>query len=230
MARDRLLIVEDDPQMQRLLSSQLAARGYEVRVVGDGSKGLEAAGREEFDLVLLDITMPGMDGLEVCRNLREWSKVPIILVTATDAPATKVTALEMGADDYLTKPFHTGELVARIRAVLRRASSEGKPEPTVIEVGELRIDVPAREVRRGEEVVHLTRTEFDLLRELALYPDRVLTYGHLLEAVWGDGYDDVRAVHVHICNLRRKLEPDPTGPRHIVAVPGVGYRFRHLDD
>jgi two-component system KDP operon response regulator KdpE len=229
MSKGSVLVIEDDPKMQRLLSSQLEMREYQVRAVGNGTEALAVVAEEVPDLVLLDITLPGMNGLEVCRQIREWSSVPIILVTAADMPQTKVSALELGADDYLTKPFHMGELIARVRAVLRRANaSSAKPAP-IIEVDDIAIDLTAREVRRGKEIIHLTKIEFDLLREMVYHADKVLTYEHLLNAVWGTGYEDVRPVHVHICNLRRKLEQGPTGPRHIIAVPGIGYRFRLRD-
>jgi two-component system KDP operon response regulator KdpE len=226
MSEGRVLLVEDDVKMQRLLQSQLAARGYDVRIVGNGLDAVNAVADDEPTVVLLDINLPGLDGLEVCRQLREWSSVPVILVTAADVPRTKVAALEMGADDYLTKPFHLGELVARIRAVLRRACLGAAKTPPVIAVDDLTIDLTQRQVRRGAEPVHLTKIEFDLLRELVTQADKVLTYEHLLAAVWGQGYTDTRLVHVHVSHLRRKLEPGPTGPRHILSVPSVGYRFR----
>jgi two-component system KDP operon response regulator KdpE len=222
---NRILVVDDDPQIQRMLRSQLSARGYEVRVVGNGADALVAVADEEPHLVLLDITMPEMDGLEVCRQIRQWSTVPILLLTAADTAQTKITALDLGADDYLTKPFHMGELLARIRALLRRAVPGERP-PSLYIVDDLTIDLARREVHRGEDEIHLTRTEFDLLSELVTHVDRVLTYSHLLNAVWGPAYDDVHLVHVHVGNLRRKLERGPTSPRHIIAVPGVGYRFR----
>jgi two-component system KDP operon response regulator KdpE len=225
MHQGRILAVDDDPQTQRMLGSQLAARGYDVRIVDNGPDALLAVAEQEPDLVLLDITMRGMDGLEVCRQLREWSQVSVILLTATDDPETKVTALDLGADDYLTKPFHMAELLARIRAVRRRSSGADKSSG-IVTIGDLTIDLAQREARRGEEEVHLTRTEFDLLRELATHPGRVLTYNHLLHAVWGPGYDDVHMVQVHISNLRRKIERRGAGPRYIRAAPGVGYRFR----
>jgi two-component system KDP operon response regulator KdpE len=226
MNKTRLLVVEDDPQMQRLLQTQLAARGFQVQVVDNGPDAVAAMADVEPSVLLLDIGLPGPDGLEVCRQIREWSAVPIILVTAADLPQTKIKALDMGADDYLTKPFHVGELVARIRAVLRRSAGSASAQPSVLETGDLRIDFPARRVWRGGEEAHLTRMEFDLLSELARHPDRVLTHQHLLDTVWEPGYEDVRSVHVQVCNLRRKLERGPTGPRRILAVPGVGYRFR----
>src|SRR6266540_644078 len=174
MAKTRLLVVDDDPQIQRMLRSQLAVRDYEVQVVDNGPDALQAVVDFEPHLVLLDITMPGMDGLEVCRQVREWSSVPVILLTAADAPQTKMTALDLGADDYLTKPFHMGELLARVRAVLRRAATSPTPPP-VVQAGGLTIDLARREVSRGEEPIRLTKTEFELLRELVTHPDRVLT-------------------------------------------------------
>jgi two-component system KDP operon response regulator KdpE len=152
--------------------------------------------------------------------------VPIILLTAADMPQTKIAALDLGADDYLTKPFHMGELLARLRAVLRRVEARGASPSSLFTVGDLTIDLARREVRLGGEEVRLTKTEFDLLRELITHADKVLTYSHLLTTVWDPAYDDVHLVHVHVGNLRRKIERGPTGPRHILAVPGVGYRFR----
>ena len=224
----RVLLVEDDPTIQKLLTSQLTARGWIVSVVRSGKLALEMIAENPPDLVLLDIGIEEMDGLEVCRRLREWSSLPIILVTAADTPRVKVAALELGADDYLTKPFHTAELVARMRAVLRRAriSVVSVPVPEAVEVGPFVIDLLRREVRRFGEEVKLTKIEFDLLRELVLHVDRVLTYAHLLRAVWGEGYDEIHVVHVHVSHLRRKLEPDITADRHLLTVAGVGYRFR----
>lgn len=222
----RVLLVEDDPTIQRLLQSQLTARSWQVEVVSNGRHALERIADTPPDLVLLDIGIEEIDGLEVCRQMREWSAVPIIVVTAADTPRMKVTALEMGADDYLTKPFHTGELVARMRAVLRRSRSNVARIPQTVEIGPYMMDLVRREVRRNGEEVRLTKIEFDLLRELVLHRDRVLNYNHLLRAVWGEGYTDIRVVHVHVSHLRRKLEPDVTGPRYLLTIPGVGYRFR----
>jgi two-component system KDP operon response regulator KdpE len=225
MSAYKLLIAEDDVTMQRLLRSQLVARGFEVETVSNGNDAITMAADYQPHLLLLDIGLPGLDGLEVCRQIREWSPTPIILVSALDAPQTKTAALELGADDYITKPFNVGELVARVRAVLRRASPSDSAQQAVVKVGDLTVDLSKREVRCGEELRHLTKTEFDLLREFIRNADRVLTYEHLLNAVWGSGYDDPRLVHVHVCNLRRKLETSVDGPRHIIALPGIGYRF-----
>jgi two-component system KDP operon response regulator KdpE len=225
MNEARVLVVEDDVTMQRLLRAQLGARGFEVQTVDNGLDAITAVADYEPHLLLMDIGIPGIDGLEVCRQIREWSSLPIILVSALDAPKTKETALELGADDYITKPFYVGELVARIRAVLRRTTASGGAQQSIVHVGDLTVDIMRREIRRGDQPLHVTKTEFDLLREFLCNTDRVLTYQHLLDAVWGTGYDDPRLVHVHVCNLRRKLEARIDGPRHIVALPGVGYRF-----
>jgi two-component system KDP operon response regulator KdpE len=225
-----LLVVEDDPRMQRLLQSQLGTRGFEVHVVGSGEEALDFVADNEPQCVLLDVSLPGEDGLTVCKKLREWSEVPIILVTAADTPQTKVTALEQGADDYLTKPFHTGELVARIKAVLRRVNNARPVEKAVQEIDDLRVNLVTREVTRNSEEVKVTRMEFDILALFLRNPDKIITHQQLLDSVWGPGYDDVRSVHVHVCNLRRKIETDPTKRRRILTVQGIGYRFRLRED
>jgi two-component system KDP operon response regulator KdpE len=228
--KSRVLVVEDDPKIQRLLRAQLALRDFEVVVAGTGPEAVAAVADDEPDVVLLDVDLPGMSGLDVCRELRAWSSVPILLVTGNDLPETKIAALESGADDYVTKPFHTGELVARIRATLRRASA-APAAPPVLTFGDITIDLAHRQVHRAGEAVHLTKIEFDLLRELVTNPDRVLTFDHLLQSVWGSGYTDPRLVHAHLSNLRRKIEHGPAvGARHILSVPGVGYRFRAAAD
>jgi two-component system, OmpR family, KDP operon response regulator KdpE len=225
-----LLVVEDDPRMQRLLESQLSTRGFDVHVVGTGEEALDFVADNEPQVVLLDVSLPGDDGLTICRRLREWSEVPIILVTAADTPQLKVSALEQGADDYMTKPFHTGELVARIRAVLRRVNQARPLDKAIQEIDDLRINSLTREVFRGGDEVKLTRMEFDILGEFLRNPDKIITHQQLLDNVWGPGYDDVRSVHVHVCNLRRKIEADPTKRRRILTVQGIGYRFRLRED
>ena len=229
MAGIPLLVVEDDPGMQRLLQSQLNMRGFSVHVVSTGEEALAYVADEEPQAVLLDITLPGEDGLTVCRKLREWSDVPVVLVTAADSPQTKVEALETGADDYLTKPFHVAELVARIKAVLRRFNREAPASKAIHEFDDLRINSVTRQVFRGAEEIKLTRMEFDILAYFLKNPDKIITHRQLLSSVWGQGYDDVRAVHVHVCHLRRKIESDPTKKLRILTVQGIGYRFRLSD-
>lgn len=220
-----ILLVDDDIKMQRLLQSQLALRGYQVEGVLDGQEALRRAAEQPFDLVLLDIKLPGMDGLEVCRQLRSWSSVAIILLTGSDKPQLKMTALEQGADDYVTKPFHMGELVARIGAVIRRTRTEKAPL-AIVEIDDLVIDFIQREACRDGKPIHLTRIEFNLLHEFVRHADRLLTYEQLMLAVWGSESEDVRTLHVHVSHLRRKLQPNPTAPRRIITLPGIGYRFR----
>lgn len=221
-----ILLVEDDVKIQKLLRSQLTARQYQVEVAGDGLEAVTMLPDLQPDLVLLDITLPGMDGLEVCREIREWSAVPIILLTGKDSPQFKVTALELGADDYVTKPFHMGELAARIQAVLRRTQNHSPTAPTEVVIDDLTIDLAARRVRRGTQSIPLTEIEFDLLKTLVCSPDKMLTTRHLLEAVWGPGSDEDRQVHLQILNLRRKLENGTGHIRRILTVSGVGYQFR----
>lgn len=223
----RLLLVEDDFNLQKVLMEQLRLRGWESVATASGKTALELVTSNPPDLVLLDIGLEDMDGLQVCRELRRHSNIPIVLVTAADTPEMKITALELGADDYLTKPFYFGELIARMKAVLRRTRAQSGPPPArEFQFGVLEISLEQREVKRTGTLVRLTKTEFDLLRELVCNPDQVLPYDHFLKALWGEGYDDVRALHVHMSNLRRKLEPDVTALRHVLTVPGVGYRFR----
>ena len=227
MSEARLLVVDDDPKIRRLLQSQLKLRGYAVEAVGTGPEALDSIALSAPNLMLLDLSLPEMDGIAVCRNLREWSQLPVILLTANDEVDSKIAALDAGADDYLTKPFHMGELIARIRTILRRApAAGGVSATTVFTVGDVEIDTAQRTARRGENLIHLTRIEFDLLCELVRHVDRVLTYDHLLQAVWGPTAEDIHGVHVHISNLRRKLETGPGSPRHILAIAGVGYRLR----
>ena len=224
----RILVVEDDPRMQRMLSTYLTRRGFRVQVECSGEQAVMAAAEDEFDVVLLDMTLPGINGLEVCEQIREWSSVAVILLTGVDTPQSKMAALIGGADDYVTKPFHIGELEARIGAVMRRTRPIAA-QPALIEIDDLTIDLPKREVRRGGEVLHLTKIEFGLLRELVTHLDRLLTYEQLMRAVWGGENFDVRPLHVHMCNLRRKLQAGASAPRRIIGVTGVGYRFRYSD-
>ena len=222
----RILVIDDEPQIGRLLKTTLSARNYEVAVAQDGRAGLEALRLWQPDLVLLDLGLPEMDGLEVCRQIRGWSQVPIIILTVRDAEEDKVAALDLGADDYLTKPFGTNELLARIRVALRHAARSPALDGAVLRFGELTIDMARRRVAVGERELHLTPKEYDLLRMLASQAGKVLTHRALLRAVWGPNYEqDVPTLRVFITQLRRKIEPDPSQPAYILTEPGIGYRF-----
>jgi two-component system KDP operon response regulator KdpE len=224
----RVLIVEDDPNIVDLMRANLAVRGFDTLVSFDGSKALALLETEQPDMVLLDLTLPEADGFELCRQIREQSNVAIIVVSARGGERDKVTALNMGADDYMTKPFGIEELLARILATLRRTRpAEGGSEaaPSVITIGDLEIDLAGQQVRLAGEEVHLTPTEFALLRELALNRGKLLSRTHLLRRVWGRGYEtETEYVRVYIRRLRAKLEV-PGGPPLIVTQPRAGYRI-----
>ena len=223
----RILVVDDEPQMGRLLKTTLGARGYEIAVALDGQAALDLAASWNPDVVLLDLGLPVLDGLEVARRLRAWSQVPIIVLTARDTEQDKVTALDLGADDYLTKPFGTDELLARIRVALRRAAGLATPGKPLLQSGDLTIDLAQRRVMVRQQTIHLTPTEYELLRVLATNAGKVLTHQMLLRAVWGNGYEqDVAILRVFVTQLRRKIEPDPAHPFHITTEPGIGYRFQ----
>jgi two-component system alkaline phosphatase synthesis response regulator PhoP len=220
-----VLVVEDEPQIAGIVRDYLRLAGFEVTVAGDGVRALEMARGRRPDLVVLDLGLPGLDGVEVARALRRDSDVPIIMLTARVEEDDRLQGLEIGADDYVTKPFSPRELVARVRAVLRR--SEGRHvDGDRLRVADLVLDVGRRSVRRGEEAIDLTTTEFELLAALARHPGRVLTRGQLLDAARGadaDAYE--RAIDSHVKNLRRKLERDPHAPRYLETVYGIGYRL-----
>jgi two-component system KDP operon response regulator KdpE len=223
----RILVVDDEPQIGRMLRTQLAPRGYEVEHVTTGQEALLAVGDSPPDLILLDLGLPDLDGLEVCRRLREWTAVPIIFLTVRDEERTKVRALDVGGDDYVTKPFGLPELLARIRAVLRRLQEQPSAPSAVFESGDLRVDLTARQVTVASKEVRLTPTEYELLRLFILHADKTLTHRQLLTQIWGpESTAETQYLHVFIRQLRRKLEPDPSRPRHFVTEPGVGYRFR----
>jgi two-component system KDP operon response regulator KdpE len=225
--KTRILIVDDELSILKYLRANLEVEGYEVLAAMNGIQALRTLEAEMPDLVVLDIMMPEMDGLDVCRRLREWSQIPIIMLSARDDESDKVQCLDLGADDYITKPFGKDEFVARVRAVMRRAEA---PRATrampSLKSGDLEINFSQRKVTvRGKEVA-LTSTEYALLQELALNKGKVLTYTHLLQKVWGKDYADEREyLHVFVSRLRSKLETDPKKPRHITTVSGVGYRF-----
>ena len=223
----RILVVEDDPDTTQLVRLYLARDGHEVLTASDGVKGLTIAREEAPDLVVLDLMLPGLDGMEICRELRGYSNVPIIMVTARVEEDDRLAGLELGADDYITKPFSPRELAARVRAVLRRTSHEAQERPpAVLERGEISLDLPKREVRVEENPVILTRTEFDILAVLMRNPGRVFSREEIIDRVFGDDFDGFdRTVDTHVSNLRKKIQVRPDGPRYITTAYGVGYRF-----
>jgi two-component system response regulator MtrA len=221
---ERVLLVEDDPSIREIAALGLKQAGYRVTSSGDGREGLMRARQEPFDAVILDVMLPSLDGFEICREIRRDSRVPIVMLTARTDTVDIVVGLESGADDYITKPFEMPELVARVRAVLRR--SRPAPEEVVLEVGSLRIDPASYSVRKGEKEVALTATEFRLLLEMARRPGQVFTREVLLQRVWSYDYlGDSRLVDVAVQRLRAKIEDDPASPRLIGTVRGVGYRL-----
>jgi two-component system, OmpR family, KDP operon response regulator KdpE len=222
----RILVVEDEPQMQHLLQMALTRRGYEVILASDGQAALDLAVSGRPDLMILDLGLPIMDGLEVCRRIRTWSRLPIIVLSAREGDRDKVDALDLGADDYVTKPFSMDELLARLRVALRHATPAVELTP-VLQYGDLTVDLNRRQVLRSGVEVHLTPTEYDLLRLLVTNADRVLTQRQILREVWGPGYEnDVATLRVFIAQIRQKIEREPSQPRLIVTETGVGYRFR----
>lgn len=223
--RPRILVIDDEEQIRRALRSILQARHYTVDLAATGAAGLEAAVDSTPDLIVLDLSLPDVSGLVVCEELRAWYEGPIVVLSVRDADADKIAALDLGADDYLTKPFSAGELLARIRAHLRRTSGA---EASVREIrsGGLVIDLAKRCVAVDGEAVHLTRTEFDILAELARNADRVVTSHALLNSVWGPDYvSDTQTLRVHVSHLRQKIDPEGGAARYILTEPGVGYRF-----
>jgi two-component system, OmpR family, KDP operon response regulator KdpE len=225
--RTRALVVEDDPNIVDLIRSNLAVRGFDTIVSADGLRALRLLETEEPDIVLLDLMLPEVDGFELCRQIREHSAVAIIVVSARGGERDKVTALNVGADDYMTKPFSIEELLARITATLRRTRPAVAPEitPTVITLGDLKVDLSAQQVSRNGRPVHLTPTEFALLRELAVNRGKLLTHAHLLRRVWGRGYEtETEYVRVYVRRLRAKLETDGGVPI-ILTQPRAGYRI-----
>jgi two-component system KDP operon response regulator KdpE len=222
--RGRVLVCDDEPQILRALKVVLREANFDADAAETAGEALDRAAVRPPDAAIIDLVLPDGDGIEVCRRLREWSEMPIIVLSAVGEEDEKVRALEAGADDYVTKPFGPRELVARLEAALRRAEPEA--EDPAIEVDGLVVDLAARVVRRGGDEVHLTPTEFDLLRALVTNRGRLMTHRSLLTEVWGPGYaDDTQVLRTHIANLRRKIEPDRAGEGLIRTDPGVGYRF-----
>jgi len=219
----RVLVVDDEPPIVRMVAANLRMRGYEVVTASTGETALAAAEATPPDVVILDLGLPGIGGLEVLARLRSWSEVPVIVLTAADDERRMVAVLDAGADDYVTKPFGIGELLARVRVALRHG--RGPDRPQVIEAGEVRIDLAGSTVTGSGEPVHLTRLEYRLLEALAVNAGRICTHRYLLERVWGPGYGDAsQYLRVYVANLRRKLD-DPAAPRLILTEPGMGYRL-----
>jgi two-component system KDP operon response regulator KdpE len=224
----RILLAEDEVALRDFVSRNLHARGFEVLEASNGLEAMALWEREDPHLLILDIMMPRMDGLEVCKRVREHSAVPIIVLTALDAESDKVTALDLGADDYLTKPFGVEELMARVRAVLRRSQLDiiSRADEEVKQFGDLEIDLTGHVVRLQGEEVRLSPTEFALLKQLVMNAGKVLTHRMLLQSIWGPEYGgESEYLRVYINRLRHKLESDPTNPRYLLTEPGVGYRF-----
>ncbi|MET9019076.1 response regulator [Actinopolymorpha sp. NPDC004070] len=225
-SRVRLLVVEDDPQLARALAINLRARDYDVDVVAEGRAALDVAARHHPQLVVLDLGLPDMDGVDVIRGLRGWTQVPILVLSARQSSTEKVTALDAGADDYVTKPFGMDELLARLRAAVRRGQPGPDGEP-VVTTEAFTVDLAAKRVTREGQEVRLTPTEWHLLETLVRAPDRLIGQRQLLQEVWGPEYaTETNYLRVYMAQLRRKLEREPAAPRHLLTEPGRGYRFR----
>jgi two-component system KDP operon response regulator KdpE len=225
--KPRILVVDDEPQIRRFLSATLGVHQYDVALAATAHAALEQVTSWRPDIVLLDLGLPEVDGLEVIRRVREWSDVPIIVLSVRDRESDKVAAFNLGADDYVTKPFGINELLARVQVALRHAARVHTPQDPVIIVGKLRLELAAHRVFRRDQEIHLTPTEYDILKTLATHSGKVLTHGVLLHKVWGlDPQHELSKLRVFINQLRHKIEDDPTQPRYIITEPGIGYRFR----
>ncbi len=225
----RVLVIDDEPPIRRFLRTALAAHDCTVMEASTGEEGLTAAASHRPDLIILDLGLPDVDGIEVTKRLREWATIPIIILSVRGQETDKVSALDAGADDYLTKPFGIGELLARIRVAMRRAA-RSTVDP-IFTSGDLTVDFLRRVVKQADREVQLTPTEYDLLRALITNAGKVITHNQLLRQVWGPGYEqETHMLRVNISNLRRKLEPDPTRPIYILTEPGVGYRLREISE
>jgi two-component system, OmpR family, KDP operon response regulator KdpE len=220
-----VLVVDDEPPIVRAVAANLRARGFEVLTASTGETALASVETHRPDCIVLDLALPGIDGLEVLRRLRTWTQVPVVVLSAGDSERDKVTALDLGADDYVTKPFGVGELMARIRVALRHARPAGAERPQVVHAGEVAIDLDAKLVTRAGAPVRLTPTEYRLLETLVANAGRLCTHRFLLERVWGPGYgDESQYLRVYMANLRKKLD-DPAAPQLLLTEPGMGYRF-----
>jgi two-component system, OmpR family, KDP operon response regulator KdpE len=230
MSGARILVVDDEVQLRRLLRTGLSAYGYTVEVASDGLEAIEKARSWHPDVIVLDLGLPKLDGIAVCESVRSWSMVPIIVLSVRDTERDKIMALDLGADDYLIKPFSLAELLAHIRVALRHSAQGTASIDPVLIFEKLRIDLPNRQVFIDNAEIHLTPTEYDLLKLLATRAGKVLTHTLILHTVWGDAYRrDTQTLRVFIKQLRRKLGDDPTHPRFILTEPGVGYRFRQSE-
>ncbi|HEY3070317.1 MAG TPA: response regulator transcription factor [Gaiellaceae bacterium] len=223
MTGQRVLVVDDEPHILRALETTLRGAGYDVDTAATGESALTQAGVHPPDAVILDLVLPGKGGADVCRELRQWTQAPVLILSAVGEEREKVAALDAGADDYVTKPFGVDELLARLRASLRRATTSGEP---VIEIGDLRIDLEKHAVFREGGLLQLTPHEFALLRLFALNEGKLLTHQTILREVWGAAYQkESHYLHVYVSQLRRKIEPNPSRPSHLLTEPGAGYRF-----
>jgi two-component system KDP operon response regulator KdpE len=223
----RILVVEDDPGILRALKTNLTRHGFEVETAETGGQALDSYSCRPPDLILLDLGLPDVDGTVVIQEVRARASTPIVVLSVRGAERDKVAALDLGADDYLTKPFGVEELLARVRVALRHAAGVASGTAPVFKTGDLEVDIERRRVRVGAEEVHLTPTEYDLLKTFVSHPDKVLTDRMLLQAVWGPEYgSEAHYLHVYVARLRRKIEPDPQRPQHLLTEPGVGYRLR----
>lgn len=221
----RVLVVDDEPAIRRFLRASLGAHGYTVMEASCGEDALKTVALNHPEVVILDLGLPDIDGVEVTRRLREWTQIPIIILSVREQEGDKIAALDAGADDYLTKPFGMGELMARMRVALRR--SRQTTEEPIYQIDELEVDLAHRQVSVAGQDISLTPTEYDLLRVLAQYAGKVITHHQLLRMVWGDAYQtETHLLRVNMSNLRRKIEPDPARPRYILTEPGVGYRLK----
>jgi two-component system, OmpR family, KDP operon response regulator KdpE len=221
-----ILVVDDEAQITRVLKTTLSAQGYAIRTAADGMQALLEMKTWAPDLIITDLRMPNMDGLELCRQVRSQSRIPIIVLSVKGEETIKVEALDAGADDYVTKPFSVKELLARVRAALRRTYTEEQSETPVIDAGDFHIDIPGRRVEVRKQEVHLTPKEFDVLVYLVRHPDKVVTHRALLSAVWGpNSVEQTEYLRVCVGRLRKKLEVDETAPRYILTEPWIGYRF-----
>ena len=224
MSGARVLVVDDEPQILRALQMKLRSEGYEVDTAGTAAEALAAAAAKVPEAVILDVLLPDGRGTDVCRELRQWSGAPVLMLSAVGDETEKIAALDAGADDYVTKPFSVDELLARLRAALRRTAPAGAA--SVIEIGELQVDLEKRAVTFGGRAVPLTPTEYDLLRLFARNEGKLLTHPAILREVWGPAYrEESNYLHVYVSSLRRKLEPDPARPRYLLTQAGVGYRL-----